>query len=411
MKDLIITNTRAVLPDRVVENASVLVRGQLIEEISDRPHYASRFSGARVIDAQGSYLLPGFIDIHSDNIENVIQPRPQSLINFELAMREQEKQLVNQGITTMYHSLSIMDVRGSGGKSSFARGQVRSPENLKRLVGLIRTFHEGDHIIRHRFHCRYDITNTSGYPMLLEFIRNGDMQLLSFMDHTPGQGQYRDLEFFKNHVMSDNQTEGEKDRILQERMNRARLTSEQIVRVADMAVSAGIPIASHDDDSLEKVDYVMNTLHARICEFPVELSIAQEAHRRGMFVVVGATNVLMGRSHSNNLSALDAIRGGCADILVSDYFPAAILHAVFQLYERRLLSLPDAVNMATYNPARAVCIEDRVGSIQPGRCADLLLVNKKGDVPVLLSAFINGEEVSRLSYRNDFIGEDGVCYD
>ena len=341
----------------------------------------------------------------------IIQPRPQSLINFELAMREQEKQLVNQGITTMYHSLSIMDVKGSGGKSSFARGQVRSPENLKRLVGLIRTFHEGDHIIRHRFHCRYDITNTSGYPMLLEFIKNSDMQLLSFMDHTPGQGQYRDLEFFKNHVMSDKQTEGEKDLILRERMNRARLTAEQIVRVADMADSVGIPIASHDDDSLEKVDYVMNTLHARICEFPVELSIAQEAHHRGMFVVVGATNVLMGRSHSNNLSALDAIRGGCADILVSDYFPAAILHAVFQLYEQGLLSLPDAVNMATYNPARAVCIENRVGSIQSGRCGDLLLVDKKCDIPVLLSAFINGEEVSRLSYRNDFIGEDGVCYD
>lgn len=288
---------------------------------------------------------------------------------------------------------------------------VRTPENLKRLVGLIRTFHEGDHLIRHRFHCRYDITNVKGYDMVLDFIRCGDVQLLSFMDHTPGQGQYRDLELFKNNVLSPQQSDAEKTQILAERMNRARLTQEQMTRAADMAAQAGIPIASHDDDSIEKLDYVIQRLHASICEFPVELSVAQEAHRRGMQVVVGATNVLMGRSHSNNLSALEAIQNGCADILVSDYFPASILHAVFQLHEKGLLSLPDAVSMATYNPAKAVGVGDRLGSIEPGKYADLLLVSKKGHVPVILSVFINGEEVTKIHYRNDFIGEDGARYD
>lgn len=411
MQETIITGAVAVLRDRVLPGASVLIQGQLIQEISQDPDFAQRYPGAQRVDAKGAYLIPGFIDIHSDNIESVIQPRPQSLIDFELAMREQEKQLVNQGITTMYHSLTIMDVGAGGGERAARRNQLRSPENLKRLIGLIRTFHEGDHLIRHRFHCRYEITNTAGYPMLLDFIRNRDMQLLSFMDHTPGQGQYRDLEFFKTHVMGGGQSEQEKDRILAERMHRAKLTAGQIAQAADLADQAGIPIASHDDDSAAKLDYVRQALHARICEFPVELEIARQARRLGMQVVVGAANILMGRSHSNNLSACEAVRAGCADILVSDYFPAAILHAVFHLYEQGLLSLPEAVNMATYNPARAVRVDDRVGSIAPGKCADLLLVSKKGPVPVILSVFINGEAVTRLHYRNDFIGENGVRYD
>ena len=411
MQDIVIKNAAVVLPDRVASGAAVWIRDGRIQEISTDTEFAQQAPQARQIDAAGAYLMPGFIDIHSDNIETVIQPRPQSMIDFELAMREQEKQLVNQGITTMYHSLSVLDLGNLSDQIVFKKGQVRTPENLKRLVGLIRTFHEGDHLIRHRFHCRYDITNIGGYDMVLDFIRNGDVQLLSFMDHTPGQGQYRDLELFKNNVLSPQQSDAEKAQIMQERMNRARLTEEQMTRAADMAWQAGIPIASHDDDSLEKLDYVTQKLHAGICEFPVELSVAQEAHRRGMQVVVGATNVLMGRSHSNNLSAIEAVRHGCADILVSDYFPASILHAVFQLHERGLLSLPEAVSMATYNPAKAVGVSDRVGSIAPGKYADLLLVSKKGAIPVILSVFINGEEVTKIHYRNDFAGENGAQYD
>ncbi len=408
MQDIVIKNAAVVLKDRVLNSASVWIRGPQIQEISENPDFAERVSNAKQIDAEGAYLIPGFIDIHSDNIETVIQPRPQSMIDFEIAMREQEKQLVNQGITTMYHSLSILEIKNPNEQVSFKKGLVRTPENLKRLVGFIRTFHEGDHLIRHRFHCRYDITNTNGYDMVLDFIRNGDMQLLSFMDHTPGQGQYRDLELFKNHVLSPEQSDAEKEKILSQKMSRAKLTDEQMTRAADMAVQAGIPIASHDDDSLEKLDYVTQKLHATICEFPVELAVAKEAHRRGMQVVVGATNVLMGRSHSNNLSALEAIQNGCADILVSDYFPAAILHAVFQLYEQGVLSLPEAVNMATYNPAKAIGLSERLGSVEPGKYADLLLVSKKGTVPVILSVFINGEEVTKIHYRNDFAGKDGA---
>ena len=141
------------------------------------------------------------------------------------------------------------------------------------------------------------------------------------------------------------------------------------------------------------------------------IDVARAAREKGMQVVVGATNVLMGRSHSNNLSAREAIREGCADILVSDYFPPALLHAVFRLWEEGMLTLPQAVNMTSRNPARAVGIGQWTGSIEEGKCGDLLVVGKKDGLPVILQVFINGQMVSNLCYRNDFIREDGTRYD
>lgn len=168
MGELVIQNVNVVLPDQVLENGSVRLQDQLIQEVSENPWLGPESPDGRILDGQGAFLLPGLIDIHSDNIETVIQPRPQSMIDFELAMREQEKQLVCQGITTMYHSLTIMDTH-FGGERVAQKQQLRSPENLTKLIGLIRNFHEGDHLIRHRFHCRYEITNTRGYPIYDRF--------------------------------------------------------------------------------------------------------------------------------------------------------------------------------------------------------------------------------------------------
>ena len=191
----------------------------------------------------------------------------------------------------------------------------------------------------------------------------------------------------------------EKDKILFERMSAAKITSQQIEDAAKMAKEAGIPMASHDDDSIEKLDYVMGNLGVNICEFPIELEVAKEAHDRGLMVVVGANNILMGRSHSNNLSALEAIRNNCADILVSDYFPASLLHAVFKIADEGLLPLYQAVNMATYNPACAVGIGETTGSIEEGMIADLLIVGKRDKMPVVHAAVVDGKKVLNLNYR------------
>jgi alpha-D-ribose 1-methylphosphonate 5-triphosphate diphosphatase len=146
--------------------------------------------------------------------------------------------------------------------------------------------------------------------------------------------------------------------------------------IVGVAADQGLPIASHDDDTPEKVDLVAS-LGATICEFPVTLEAAQEASRRGMHVAMGAPNVLRGSSHSGNLSAREAIAAGVADLLAADYYPAALLHAVFALESEGMLPLHTALKLVSQNVAEALELRER-GSIELGKRADLVLVETAG---------------------------------
>jgi alpha-D-ribose 1-methylphosphonate 5-triphosphate diphosphatase len=350
-------------------------------------------------DAEGGYVLPGFIDIHSDYIEGVIQPRPTSLMDFEIGLREAEKQLLGHGVTTIYHSLSLIGAPNphAGEKS------LRTPESWDRLVALIRDFHEGCHLIRHRVHARYEISNLDIYEHLADMLESGMIHELSFMDHTPGQGQYRDLELFAKSFAGAGwgQFAGGKsaEEHIRERQSRPVATHEMLRRLSELAREKGIPLASHDDDTEEKAALMRREYGAVISEFPVELAVAKRARELGMLVVVGAPNIMLGGSHSGNLSAAEAIASGCADILCSDYYPSSLLHAAFRLDSEGLLDLPRAVNMLTLNPARAVGLDRDFGSIEPGKKADLLIVKKINDRPMIDKCFIDGVNVLQLEYR------------
>jgi alpha-D-ribose 1-methylphosphonate 5-triphosphate diphosphatase len=351
----------------------------------------------RRIDAGGAYLMPGFIDIHSDYIEGILQPRPTCLMDFETGLREAEKQLLGHGITTIYHSLSLMNGSGGNGRQNF-----RNRENIERLAELIRNIHRSRHLIRHRFHARYEIDNLEIYDYLTQLLEEGRVQELSFMDHTPGQGQYRDLAMYAASYGAWNTAYSEKSlaEILAERRNKPMASHEMLKRLSVLARKQGIPLASHDDDSAEKVAFMKKEYGAGISEFPVDLASARRARKEGLHVVVGAPNVILGGSHAGNLSALEAIQEGCADILCSDYYPAALLHAVFRLEAEELLSLPEAVRMLTLNPARAVGIAADYGSVEPGKKADLLLVRKIRGRPLISACFVDGQRVLQFRYRS-----------
>jgi alpha-D-ribose 1-methylphosphonate 5-triphosphate diphosphatase len=353
---------------------------------------------ARRIEAGGAYLAPGFIDIHSDYIEGLLQPRPTCLMDFEMGIREAEKQLLCHGVTTIYHSLSLMN--GAGGNG---RGNFRNRQNLERLAGLIEDIHRDHHLIRHRFHARYEIDNLEIYDYLTRLLEDGRVQELSFMDHSPGQGQYRDLAIYAASYGTWDAACSEKtlEEILAERNSKPVASHEMLKRLADLAAGRGIPLASHDDDSAEKVAFMKNEYGAAISEFPVDITTARKARDEGLHVVVGAPNVILGGSHSGNLSALEAIREGCADILCSDYYPAALLHAAFKLEAEGLLSLPEAVRMLTLNPARALGIDGDYGSVEAGKKADILLIRKVRGRPLISACLIDGRRVLSFRYRRD----------
>jgi alpha-D-ribose 1-methylphosphonate 5-triphosphate diphosphatase len=387
-----ITNGAIVGENEVLTGMDLIVDGDTIADIV--PSGGLPASSGAVVDARGAYLMPGFVDIHADYIERMAAPRPTSLMDFSLSLREAERELATHGITTMFHSLSFFD------HVVFDSNPIRDPENTKRFIDIIGGSHESKHLIRHRFHARFEIDNLRRVEEIRGYIRDGKVHLISFMDHTPGQGQYRDLEMYRGTIKGyRGLSDDEIDREILHLQGKVKLEASVIRAIADLALSNGIAVASHDDDSLEKLAFV-HGLGATISEFPITLEAAREARRLGMRTVVGAPNVLLGGSHSGNLSAVEAVRGGCVDILCSDYYPAALLHSVFSLAEKQGLGLPAATRLATLHPAMAVNMGDRLGSLVPGKKADLILVEKIGDgFPVVVMVVVAGSIIMTTNYR------------
>lgn len=387
----VITNGTLVLPDHLLTHHSVLLEGEVIQAIIPDEKLPKHFPG-KVIDAAGGFIMPGFIDMHSDYIEQIAAPRPTSLMDFELALYEAERELLTHGITTMYHSLSLM---GSG---TFDEKPIRNSENVVKLLQLIHDSNYKHHLIHHRMHLRFEIDNFEQVELAKELMSEDKVQLFSIMDHTPGQGQYRDLEKYRLILAGYHDGDYQVvDNLVTSSMNSERLSHQEIESLSACAGSCQIPLASHDDDTLEKLDYV-ESLGAKISEFPITLEVAQAARAKGMFTVGGAPNILLGRSHAGNLSVKEGVAAGAISILCSDYYPAALLHGVFQLWQEGILPLNEAVNLVTQNPAQALELSE-VGRLEVGKMADLIVVQVKGHLPMVTQTFVKGVLVNETTYR------------
>ncbi|WP_419879298.1 phosphonate metabolism protein PhnM [Brevibacillus centrosporus] len=389
----VITNGKIVTEEGILTGFDLLLSGNRIEKIARAGELAAE-PDAQIIDANGGYVSPGFIDLHSDYIEHMAAPRPTSLMDFHLSLREAEKQLISHGITTMYHSLSLY--KGS----EYNYKPIRQPENVRKFIDLVDQTRHTKHLVRHRLHARFEIDNIDQIDHLKSFIAERKVHLVSFMDHTPGQGQYRDLEMYRKTIKGyGNMTDEEIETMIANRQSQSKMTIEGIREVAEMAQEVAIAIASHDDDSIEKVELVQ-TFGATISEFPITLEIAKKAKEQGMHTIAGAPNVMLGGSHNGNLSAAEAIQNDCIDILCSDYYPAAMLHAIFELNKSYGLDLAEMFKLVTINPAKAVGLDQAIGSIQEGKKADLLIIEKiDPDFPVITAVFVDGELVQKTNYR------------
>lgn len=390
-----ITNGRVVTPEAILDDHAVIIEGDRIVAIeSSEKASTADDAGVEVIDARGGYVIPGMIDIHADYIEHMAAPRPTSVMDFRFALHQAERELVAHGVTTMYHSLAIYDF------TEFTPSPIRSPGNTRKLIELISESHEAEHLIHHRFHARFEIDNLGRVEELKSYIDERRVHLISFMDHTPGQGQYRNLEIYRETLKGyRNVSDEEVDRIIAHSQAREKLSLETITELAGHAAAHGIAIASHDDDSAEKLDLVQ-MFGATISEFPITMEVAERARELGMHTVAGAPNVLLGGSHSGNLSAGEAVLAGVVDVLCSDYYPAALLAAVFALHREHGKPLAEMVRLVTLNPARAVLIDEETGSIETGKRADLLVVHQLEDeTPYVARAIVAGRPVYASEYR------------
>ncbi|UOQ94691.1 phosphonate metabolism protein PhnM [Halobacillus shinanisalinarum] len=389
----VIHNGQVVTEETILDGYAVVVEGEMIQAVIPEEEVAS-YSHAQLIDARGGYISPGFIDIHSDYIETIASPRPTSMMDFNISLREAEKHLINHGITTMFHSLSFYR------EDAFSHKPIRYPENVQRMVNAIDETHEELHMIRHRLHARFEIDNIDEVDRLVQNIEDDKVHLLSFMDHTPGQGQYRNLEVYRETLQGYRDlTDDDVQTIIVERQNTEVMTIEKIKQVADMAIEKGIAVASHDDDDVHKLELVKE-FGTTVSEFPITLDVAKKATEMGLQTIVGAPNVLLGGSHSGNLSAAEAVEHHCADILCSDYYPAALLHAIFDLSEQHGNDLHHMFMMVTLNPAKAVRMDEEIGSIKAGKKADMIIIEKMDDgYPMLTNTMVNGALITTTNYR------------
>ncbi len=357
MNSLYLTGARVVLPDAVLEDATVLIEDGVIAAINPASGH-----GAQTVDLAGKTLIPGMIDLHCDALEKEVEPRPNVHFPLDFACAQADKRNAAAGVTTVFHALSFaneeLGVRNNAFAASVARAvHAWNPHGL----------------VDNRVHCRYEVTDPSAPDILLELMAAGEMHLLSVMDHSPGQGQFRDIAAFRDYLARTyKKSEAELDILMENKLAQAEGAMARIRRLIDAAQAQGICIASHDDDTPEKVE-TLHALGVGISEFPINLESARAARERGMSTVFGAPNILRGKSQSGAVRALDAVIAGVADCLCADYHPAALIVAVFRLPELAAITLAEAVRLVSINPARAAGLTDR-GEIAVGQRADLVAV-------------------------------------
>jgi len=375
---LIITNAKIVMPDRIL-NGSVVIENGKIEKIT-----SDKIEGDNIIDAKGKFLLPGLIDIHGDDLEKEISPRPSVNFPIDFALINLDRKTAACGITTKLHAIAYFEDELKG----------RHPAKSKKILKTLNRLRD-KLFVNNLIHARCEIS--SDISDILQVIDDPCVKLISIMDHTPGQGQFKNIEDYKAyHKRVYGLKEEEIERILNRKRKYDKMSN--LRKVLDKAHKIGIPVASHDDDTDKKVEF-FHSLGIKISEFPVTLEAAKKAKELGMIISMGAPNVVRGRSSTGNLSAIEAIRHNLVDVLCSDYSAEAMLYAPFILEGKKLMTLNEAVNLVSLNPARAIGMDDEVGSIEPGKQADLIVVDKIDEIPVVTKTIVNGKVVYSLEMR------------
>ncbi len=368
-----LSDLKVVLPDQVVDQASIEIQHGRIKQI------ISGSAPGDVPSLRGLTAIPGLIDLHGDMLERDVQPRPSARFPTQMGLIELDKRLAGTGITTAYAAISF------AWSSTDLRSQASATEMIETLNAL-----NSETLVDMYVHARFEVTNPETGAILRDLLERDLVQLVSIMDHTPGQGQYRNVDHYLNFIQQwlgiDPDVLGVDRETLDARM-RSRIQEKleaprdwDVVRdVLQVAQAHNVPIASHDDDSADKVAQQAQ-MGVTISEFPVTLAAAQAAKDAGIYVIMGAPNAYRGQSTSNNLSAAEALQAGLVDILATDYYPAAMLHVPFKLARDGVMPLHEGIKLVSSNAADAMQLAER-GRIAVGQSADIVLLHETDAFP------------------------------
>ena len=372
----ILTNARLILEDEVVTGTVAF------DESGIRSVDQGRSSLPEAIDAQGDYVAPGLVEMHTDNMEKHFMPRPKVFWpNGLAAALVHDAQMAAAGVTTVYDAIcagtpfSAKDYR----KDIFA--DVMDALRLGSAEGVFR--------IDHRIHMRCELTSPDLLKDIEPYQDDSLVQLVSLMDHTPGQRQWRDIAHLRTYALGNGKTEAEfeEDVTVRQREGTANV-GRNWSAVVEMFQARGIPIATHDDTTVEHVEAGIAS-GAVISEFPTTVEAAQAAKQRGLATIAGAPNVVRGGSHSGGVSVAELAEKDLLDGLSSDYVPASLLQAVLKLRDKHGITLPAAMAKVTWKVADILGLRDR-GHLKSGLRADLVRFRALGATPVIGTVWSQG---------------------
>ena len=375
----VIGQARMVLADDVVEGWLAVENGVIAEIGQGKPP-------ERGFDCDGDYLLPGLVELHTDHLEAHATPRPHVHWNAEAAVLAYDRQIIGSGITTVFDSLRVGSVTAADALAVELETFATAIETL-RAEGLLRA----DHLT----HLRCEIATPDVVDRAASFFDAHTAHLLSLMDHTPGQRQFRDLDKFRSYYgrhygLSDDRAFADFVEVRTGMHDRFAASNRRAL--VSMAHARTVALASHDDETEAHVAESERD-GISVAEFPTSLIAASASHAAGLKVLMGAPNIVRGGSHSGNVAAEDLAAAGTLDILSSDYVPAALMMAVFDLPKRvPAISLPHATRLVSKHPAEATGLLDR-GEIAAGKRADLVRVRVRGTAPAIRDVWSGGRRV------------------
>jgi alpha-D-ribose 1-methylphosphonate 5-triphosphate diphosphatase len=379
--ETIIGNARVVLADRVIEHGWVAIVDGKVAEIGE----GNAPAGSE--DAGGDLIMPGLIELHTDHLEAHYVPRPKVYWNPIASVVSYDGQLATSGITTVLDSLRVWREDGAEDVDGRA-GVLAEAITAAREANLLRA----DHFL----HLRCEIPMPDVVEEAKELVGRPDVRLMSLMDHTPGQRQFRDEAKLRVYYRGKGagMTDAELDVLFERRFRYQKTYAETNLRaIVALARAHDIPLASHDDTTEENVTDAIRDRVA-VAEFPTTMEAARGLHQAGIGILMGAPNVVRGGSHSGNIAAVDLAREGLLDILSSDYIPSSLLMGALQLPQHvPTIDLAAAVRTVTKAPAEAVGLHDR-GEIAVGKRADVIRVHVARDIPVVRKVWREGQRVA-----------------
>ncbi|MCT4604553.1 MAG: N-acetylglucosamine-6-phosphate deacetylase [Marinisporobacter sp.] len=385
-----IVNGKIILQERVLDDCILLYNNRIID-IVKKNEFRAVDHVEKMIDAKGNYISPGFIDLHIHGSAGF-----DTMDATFHAINSISKSIVKTGVTSFLPTTMTM-----------------SKEAIKKALDNIRDCMDkklegakvlGAHLEGPFISEKYKGAQNEKYIIKPDYeLIKSYLDLLKIITFAPEKDE-NDIfiEKMKNH------------KNIRLSMGHTEATFEQALK----AIDQGVHYVTHTFNGMTGLHHrnpgVIGALFSRkiFCEI-----IADKIHvHKGFFQAFIDIN-----KKEFVILITDAMRAGCMPtgeyelggkkVIVDEEsarledgtLAGSILklnEAARNIREHTDYKLNEIINMVSLNPARAIGMDDQLGSIEKGKCADLVIFDENMNV---VSTIINGNIVYEVNTHEDYL--------